>query len=229
MREVGFKQAMQGVMGMAVNADWKVIDADAFQEAFVRDPVAGGRLFTDFLRTRGQMRVVQQIIVASAAQLPAWKTVEIGKTATEWVAELEANGTPATGWAGNIMGKPAFTRMTAPTLIELIRAEVQHLGFTDPENLPTWQEILDRAVLLGFAVDLPEAGPASRLVAGDDDNFLVATMKPITDSGGLPHAFYVFRSGRGPVLNAHSVRPSDQFYLAAQLVLARCKVLVSAT
>lgn len=205
---------------LAENADVDSLDSDLLQRVVIGDGQRAGREFRKFIENGARM----QNVVASAAGLPAWQTVQIGKTTDEWLTLLATHGDQVNDWAKGLMSKPAFAARTESCEVELVRAEVKDLGFTDPKNLPTTTELLARAKLLGFTTDEPQAGPAARLVADSKDGFWVLH-EPIADSHGDPSVFRAYRNDGEPDLSASYAGPEAQWGLEAELVLVRRKQL----
>lgn len=163
------------------------------------------------------------VVFASVSQLPVWKTSWVGgKTREQWLDELKMGGNWISSYVKDMISSPHFTMFGQPIEIELIRAEVQHLGFADESNLPATADLFQQAKLLGFSTDIQEAGPAARLMAEDGDCFSVLS-EPIPDCDGFPNVFYSYHRRAGRRIGAHDARPQREWDLDGELVLVRCK------
>lgn len=124
-----------------------------------------------------------------------WCTLTIGGISTDELLEQLGDGFFVSDWAKDIMSKPDFTTLPELTNIQLGRAKVKDLGFTE---MPTTTELFTRIKEVG---DLCPAETGPHLRRADKDQpkgtaYWVA-MEPIAGSGGGPLVFDVYRSGDG--------------------------------
>ena len=131
------------------------------------------------------------------------------KTKEELIRELEEREKSTnsedkiyiSNYARSMLQKPEFTVIHKPEKINLIKLKVQDLGFP---GSATTDEIYKRANELGLELCPPEVGPHLRLnyekvfsrEQAKGECFRIA-MKQITDSGGYPSVFRVFRYDDG--------------------------------
>jgi hypothetical protein len=97
---------------------------------------------------------MRPILVKSAADVPAWKTISIG-TFTDTFAlrnALDAAGCSIGDLAGQILARPAFTISAAKTIVELLRYRRPNSALTP--ILLRWQTFMD--ALNSWVFDLPQ-------------------------------------------------------------------------
>ena len=154
----------------------------------------------------------------STTEWPIWRTLTIGgKTQKQLREELKRGGFRISDWASDIMSKPAFTPLTEPREVKLVRVKVEDLGFTE---MPMATQLYARAKERGLKLCPAEVGPHLRLNFKDQPNndwFWIA-MEPITASDGVPGVFAVELGSGGLWLNAYYAYPESQWYLGDEIV-----------
>ena len=161
-----------------------------------------------------------EVVIPRVLDFKPFAVAKIGRPAAEWMSLFPRNGNLVPNDARDLMSKPIFAARTEPIWVEFVRAEVEDLGFADPNNLPTTTELLARAELLGFTVDEPQAGPAACLVAGATNYFWVLH-RPITGLDDYQRIFDFCCGGDGPNLGTDYAHPGRQWRLGDQLALVR--------
>lgn len=121
-------------------------------------------------------------------------------------------GTRISRWAQGLLNSRAFKVAEQQEQVDLVAISVAELGLSDGA---TTQEIYEAAQQRGLELCPAEVGPALRLQADTEDSLgqnLVIAMKPITDSDGLPHVFYLRRGDGEPWLLAIFARPDRRWH-----------------
>ena len=119
--------------------------------------------------------------------------------------------------AASMMEKSDFVTLKQPEKIDLIHLMVGDMGFTD---MPTTDQLFQRAQELGLEWCPPETGPALRLkdVNQDSNSWYYIGMKPISGSGGRPNVFRVGRYDDTPWLDGDWANPGNRWYLVSEFV-----------
>lgn len=142
------------------------------------------------------------IQIRSAAAVPVWKTIAVGKFANSFalINALDAAGCSIGDSAGEILARPAFILSATKADVELFAVSVAELGFqADTASLA---DIYARAQQLGFGLATAEVAPQLRLQYFDQPigEFLIIGMKPIETWKGEPVIFNVANGGAGLIL-----------------------------
>ncbi|MEK7609164.1 MAG: hypothetical protein AAB476_01655, partial [Patescibacteria group bacterium] len=74
-------------------------------------------------------------------EFPLWRTLTIGGVSKDELLRKLGDGFYISDWAKGIMAQPGFTTLPQLTEIQLVKARVKDLGFTEP---PTTTELLAR-------------------------------------------------------------------------------------
>lgn len=142
------------------------------------------------------------IPIRSAAAVPVWKTITVGKYANSFalINALDAAGCSIGDSAGEILARPAFTLSTTTTDVQLFAVSAAELGFqTDTASLA---DIYARAQQLGFGLATAEVAPQLRLQYFDQliGEFLIIAMKPIKTWSGKLVILNVANGGAGLII-----------------------------
>ena len=166
---------------------------------------------------------MRPILVKSAADVPAWKTISIG-TFTDTFAlrnALDAAGCSIGDLAGQILARPAFTISAAKTIVELFAVSAAELGFdTDTASLA---DIYGRAQQLGFRLAAAEVAPQLRLQYFDQPigEFLIIGMEPIKTWEGEPVILTVANGGAELTIIGHDGGADKQISVASRFLFVR--------
>ncbi len=149
-----------------------------------------------------------------------WKTISIGGMPEEALLKaLEKDGNEVTNWARDMMSQPEFTVAKERESINLARARVSELGFTE---MPTTRELWKRIREIGELCPA-EVGPQLRHQYQDQPKgeVLWVAMEQITGSDGGPSVFGVERhGGGGRWLSAGCADPGSRWDLGRGFVFS---------
>ncbi len=152
---------------------------------------------------------------------PVYLEIEVGgKCKHEVVAEFEAEGFFVSDYAKDIMGKPSWKPGKKET-VKFGRATLRELGFTDPKQLSTTEQIWARIIELGHSLCEPADGPAIRLALKDQPrgDYFWCAMQQISDSDGDPGVFRVSCNAYGlRWLDTDWANPGRQWGLGPSVV-----------
>ncbi|MBI2633735.1 MAG: hypothetical protein HYW80_00285 [Parcubacteria group bacterium] len=145
-------------------------------------------------------------------------TLRIGGVSNDELLHRLEEGFCVTGWAKDIMLKPAFTTLRESIEIELGWIKVVDLDFAEA---PTTPELFAR---IGEVAKFcpAEVGPHVRVVDKNQPRgtWYWLAMEPIADSNGGPSVFELARYDDGRRwLGALYARPSDRWGLGEVVVL----------
>src|SRR5258708_101535 len=163
------------------------------------------------------------IPISSAAAIPAWKTITVGKFANAFVliSALDAAGCSIGDSAGEILARPAFTLSATKTDVDLVAVSAAELGFqADTASLA---DIYARAQQLGFELATAEVAPQLRLQYFDQPigEFLIIGMKPIKTWKGDPVILNVANGGAGLILIGQDGSADAQIPVACRFLFVR--------
>lgn len=101
--------------------------------------------------------------------------------------------------------------------IHLIRLSVGDLGFTGSAKL---QQIIDKAKEFGLEICPPEVGPHYRVAYDNQpmNEYLTIAMETISDSGGYPSFFNLYRDAVGVWLYRYWALPGSEWFSADEFV-----------
>ena len=168
----------------------------------------------------------ETVIQVAEHKFKTWKTIKLGtglKTADDFRKTLKDNGFNISGWANDILRKPAFTVAAEETEVELVKVTVAELGF---KRGARHEQTYERAKEFGLELCPPEVGPQLRLQYQDQPNgeWILVAMEPIIVSGGDPELFNVGRSDSGLWLSSYWSSPGIFWYADCRWVFCRpCK------
>lgn len=149
-----------------------------------------------------------------------WKTISIGGMPEEALLKaLEKDGHEVSSWARDMMSKPGFTVAKERESINLARAKVSELGFTE---MPTTRELWKRIREIGELCPA-EVGPQLRRQYEDQPKgeVLWVAMEQIADSDGYLSVFLVGRyDGGGRWLYGSYAHPDYRWYLEGGIVFS---------
>src|SRR3989344_6437995 len=146
-----------------------------------------------------------------------WKTLTIGGISKDELLKRLEDGFFVSDWAKDIMSMSGFTTLPEPTNIQLARAKVKDLGFTE---MPTTDELFARIEKVGDLCPA-EVGPHLRLADKDQpvSTWYLVVMKLITDSDGDPDIFLLDRGDGGERwLRADFIDPAYHWDLEGEIV-----------
>ncbi len=181
--------------------------------------------------------------LASADQIPVWKTINIGtfRSVINFREALDASecgaATPINSTnlaraatvpcklgdsANEILGRPGFELNRTPRQLELVLVSGKDLGFP-PDSQPSLSEIYGRAESLGFVLCPPEAGPQLRLQYTNQKigEFLTIAMRAIRDYAGELTILSVGNGGAGLLLVGSSGNPDSRIQASTYFVFMR--------
>jgi len=166
---------------------------------------------------------VPQILVKSAADVRAWKTITVGTFADTFALRnaLDAAGCSVGDLVGQILARPAFTLSVTKTNVELFAVSAAELGFyTDTASL---SDVYERAQLLGFRLAPAEIAPQLRLQYFDQPigEFLIIGMEPIKTWEGEPVILTVANGGAGLIILGQDGRADAQISVASRFLFVR--------
>jgi len=135
----------------------------------------------------------------ATSRFNVWKTIKLGtgfKTADEFRRALRDGGFRISGWASDILGKPALKAADEETEVDLVKVTVAELGFKEGVRR---DQIYERAKEFGLELCPAEVGPQLRLQYQDQPNgeWILVAMEPIFASDGNPRLFPVGRNDSG--------------------------------
>jgi len=166
---------------------------------------------------------VPPIPIRSAAAVPVWKTITVGKFANSFdlINALDAAGCSIGDSAGEIIARPAFTLSATKVDVELFAVSAAELGFkADTASLT---DIYARAQQLGYGLATPEVAPQLRLRYFDRPigEFLIIGMKPIKTWNGEPVILNVANGGAGLILIGQGGSADAQIPVGCRFVFVR--------
>jgi hypothetical protein len=169
------------------------------------------------------------IPIRSAAAVPVWKTITLGKFASSFalIDALDAAGCSIGGAAGEILARPTFTLSTTKIDLELFVVSVAELGVqADTASLA---EIYAHAQQLGFELAPAEVAPQLRLQYFDQpiEEFLTIGMKPIKTWSGEPVILNVANGGAGLIVIGQDGRADAQIPISCRFLFVRAVNTVS--
>jgi hypothetical protein len=175
-------------------------------------------LFADPARASGQASQI-----ASAADVPVWKTISVG-TFLNNNAVLDAFRSAGCGigdTAEEMLSQIKFNLSTTITNVDLVALTLADLGFDNEEASLT--AVYSRALKLGFELAAPEVGPQLRLQYSNQPigEFLDIGMAPIKSQDGKPGIFIVANGGAGLLLIAREVGFDAKVYVPSRFVFVR--------
>jgi len=164
-----------------------------------------------------------QVLIRSAADVPAWKTIALGTFADTFALRnaLDAKGCSIGGLAEEILARPAFVVRPRKTEVELVAVSAAELGFkTDTATLSA---IYARARQLGLELAAAEVGPQLRLQYLDQPmgEFLIVGMEPIKTWSGKPVILTVANSGAGLIVIGQDGWPDAEIPVSSRFIFAR--------
>ena len=156
----------------------------------------------------------ETVIQVAEHKFKTWKTIKLGtglKTADDFCKTLKDNGFNISGWANDILRKPAFTVAAEETEVELVKVTVAELGF---KRGARHEQTYERAKEFGLELCPPEVGPQLRLQYQDQPNGerILVAMEPIIVSDGDPDVFSVERYVSGLWLDGRCWGRSHGFW-----------------
>ncbi|WFU45211.1 hypothetical protein QA640_34135 [Bradyrhizobium sp. CB82] len=173
---------------------------------------------------------VPEVLVSSAANVPAWKTITLGTFANSFALRnaLDASGCNVGGLAAEILARPAFVVSSTKKNVELVTVSAAELGFTT--DSVTLAAIYARAKQLGFRLAAPETGPQLRLQYLDQPmgEFLIIGMEPIKTWGGEQVILNVANGGAGLILIGQDGKADAEISVTSRVVFARSDEAVPA-
>lgn len=159
-------------------------------------------------------------LVQPVPTFKVWKTITIGgMSEAELLKAVEKDEDEVSSWARDMMSKPGFTVVKKERSINLARATVGELGFTE---MPTTRELWKRIREVGELCPA-EVGPQLRRQYKDqpEGEVLWMAMEQITGSVGSPYVFGVGRRAGGRRwLYGHYAHPDDRWFLEHSLVFS---------
>jgi hypothetical protein len=163
------------------------------------------------------------IPIRSAAAVPVWKTITVGKFANSFalINALDAAGCSIGDSAGEILARPAFTLSATKADLELFSVSAAELGFqADTASLV---DIYARAQQLGFGLASAEIAPQLRLQYFDQPigEFLILGMKPIKTWKGEPVILNVANGGAGLILIGQDGSADAQIPVGCRFLFVR--------
>jgi hypothetical protein len=170
------------------------------------------------------------IPIRSAAAVPVWKTITIGKFANSFalIDALDAAGCSIGGSAGEILARPAFTLSVSKADVELFAVSAAELGFQ--AETASLADIYARAQDLGFGLATAEVAPQQRLQYFDQPigEFLIIGMKPIKTWTGEPVILNVANGGAGLIVIGQDGSAGAQIPVGCRFLFVRPVKTVSA-
>ena len=166
-------------------------------------------------------------LIGDGSRFPTWRTIKLGlhKDAQAYREALEQAGRKSkiSDWAGDIIGKPAFTVSTEEIDFELVRATVKEITGKDRA---TTDEVFTSAERLDLFKCPAEVGLALRLQYKEQPKgeWVRIAMEPITDSDGDLNVFSVEHDDDGLWLYANYGSPAYVWYGGDTFVFARRKL-----
>ncbi|MCX6726417.1 MAG: PcfJ domain-containing protein [Candidatus Shapirobacteria bacterium] len=140
-----------------------------------------------------------------------------GISAKVLVTDMKQKGMEPSDYAKSMMENSDFVTLKQSEKIDLIHLTVGDMGFTD---IPTTDELYQRALELGLELCPPEVGPALRLK--DENQAMWSSyyigMKQISGSDGGPDVFEVGRGGDTPWLRSVWAYPGYHWALDREFV-----------
>ena len=152
-----------------------------------------------------------------------WKTLTIGGISKDELLKRLEDGFFVSDWAKDIMSMSGFTTLPEPTNIQLARAKVKDLGFTE---MPTTDELFARIEKVGDLCPA-EVGPHLAIQYKDQPNgeVLWVAMERIPGSGDGPDVFGVGRRGGGALwLDGGWAGPGGRWLLVSRILVRLRKV-----
>ncbi len=153
-------------------------------------------------------------------------SVEIGgKSKEQLIAEMETAGINISDYAKSMMENPDFTVQANREEAKLVRLTVADLGF---KASATTDQVFERAQALRLELCPPDTGPNYRLKYKDQprEEYVRIGMKQITDRGGNPSVFNLYRYDGGLWLDYGWARPGDAWGPGSEFVFRFRKVEV---
>ena len=172
---------------------------------------------------RDSLRKVLAGLRVEIKGFPVWKSLTIGGVSRDELAKkLADGGHHVSGYAKDIMGKPAFKVVRNKTTVKLVRVTARDLGFTSES---TFAEICKRAKQNDLDLCPAEVGPHLRLVYTDQpmDEWNWIAAETISDSGGDPSLFNVVRRSGGSWLGAGWAGLGGRWALGGHIVFVSRK------
>nr|WP_259214787.1 hypothetical protein [Bradyrhizobium centrosematis] len=171
-----------------------------------------------------------RVLVRSAANVPAWKTITLGSFANAFAlyGALNAAGCSIGGLAAEILARPAFVVSSTKIEVGLVTVSAVELGFST--DTVTLAAIYERAKDLGFGLAAPEIGPQLRLQYFDQPvgEFLIIGMDPITTWSGEQGILNVANGGAGLILIGQDGRADAEISATSRFVFVRSDEAVPA-
>ena len=168
---------------------------------------------------------VPPIPIGSAATVPVWKTITVGKFANSFalIDALDAAGCSIGGAAGEILARPSFTLSATKIDVELFAVSAAELGFR--AGTASLADIYARAQQLGFELAAAEVAPQLRLQYFDQPigEFLTIGMEPIRTWNGELAIVAVANGGSGLMLIGQDGSANGQISVASRFLFVRSK------
>jgi len=145
-------------------------------------------------------------------------SVEVGgKTGLKWLKELKQANIKINDEAEFMLKSQEFVASKKVENADFVRLTVADLGF--PQDATT-EKIFKRAEEIGLELCSADFGPAYRLKYQNQplNEWFRIGMKPITDSRGIPHVFYLARRGVGLWLLSRWAKPVFEWIPVGQFV-----------
>jgi len=172
---------------------------------------------------------IQPIPIRSAAAVPVWKTITVGKFANSFalIDALDAAGCSIGGSAGEILARPAFALSATKMDVELFAVSAADLGFR--AGTASLADIYARAQQLGFGLATAEVAPQLRLQYFDQPigEFLIVGMKPIKTWNGELVILNVANGGAGLIVIGQDGNADAQIPVECRFLFVRPTETVS--
>jgi hypothetical protein len=166
---------------------------------------------------------VPQTPVRSAADVPAWKTITVGRFADTFALlnALDVAGCSIGDLAGEILARPAFVLSATKTNVELFAVSAAELGFQ--AETASLADIYARAQQLGFQLAAAEVAPQLRLQYFDQPigEVLIVGMEPIKTWKGEPVILSVANGGAGLELIGQDGSADAEISVASRILFGR--------
>jgi hypothetical protein len=166
---------------------------------------------------------VPPIPIGSAATVPVWKTITVGKFANSFalIDALDAAGCSIGGAAGEILARPSFTLSATKIDVELFAVSAAELGFR--AGTASLADIYARAQQLGFGLAAAEVAPQLRLQYFDQPigEFLIIGMKPIKTWNGELVILNVANGGAGLIIIGQDGSAGAQIPVGCRFLFVR--------
>ncbi|MBU3934801.1 hypothetical protein KKC00_02470 [Patescibacteria group bacterium] len=174
-----------------------------------------GPLFTNIFQ---QLKDLEHVYTAFPEGKIVRSTIDIGgKTKNELVAEMKGKNIQISGYTQSMLDSKDFTTAKKAEPTDLVRLKVGDLRL---EGNPTTEQIYTKIQEFGLELCPAEVGPQYRLQYADQpaDEYLYIGMKQITDSGGGPSVFKLYRGDAELWLSHCWAEPTRKWHSDSQFV-----------